>query len=132
MLNRSSPDSLRASRRPETVGLPARLRRELRTIEAMIHIYCRKKHPYQGKVCPDCQELLHYAACRLEHCPFGSNKPTCARCPIHCYRPAMREKIRQVMRLAGPWMLLYHPYLCMRHYLDEWLIAPPERPRREA
>lgn len=128
----SDSDSSRVARQGEPFDRPARLRRELRTIEAMIGIYCRKTHLYRGGLCPDCQELFAYAVRRLDRCPFGSNKPTCARCPIHCYRPSMGGRIRQVMRFAGPWMLVYHPYLCIRHYLDEWFIAPPERPQREA
>ncbi len=128
----SPSDSRCVTAQQEPSDRPARLRRELRTIEAMIRIYCRKAHPHRGGLCSDCQELLEYAVCRLDRCPFGSNKPTCARCPIHCYRPAMRERIRRVMRFAGPWMLVYHPYLCVRHYLDEWFITPPRRPRREA
>ena len=29
-------------------------------------------------------------------CPYGPAKPTCARCPIHCYKPAPRETARVV------------------------------------
>jgi hypothetical protein len=109
---------------------PARLRREMRTIAAMIRLYCKKNHPHQGGMCRECQALLDYAANRLERCPFRGNKPTCARCPIHCYQPERRAQIRQVMRFAGPWMAIYHPYLMLRHYLDEWFIPPPSRPKQ--
>ena len=61
---------------------------------------------------------------RLEKCPFGSEKPTCATCPIHCYRPSMRERMRDVMRESGPWMLWHHPILTIRHMLDERRPAP--------
>ncbi|MGB9688627.1 nitrous oxide-stimulated promoter family protein [Thermogutta sp.] len=106
-----------------------RIERERRTIEAMIRIFCRKKHG-QRTLCRECQELFAYAVCRLDKCPFGENKTTCARCPVHCYKPDMRERVRQVMRFSGPWMLLYHPYLTLRHYLDEWFIEPQPLQRR--
>lgn len=107
-----------------------RLRREMQTIAAMIRTYCKKNHPNRGGLCPECQALLDYAAYRLDRCPFKAKKPTCARCPVHCYQPERRRQIRQVMRFAGPWMALYHPYLTIRHYLDEWLIPPPSRPKQ--
>jgi len=51
--------------------------------------------------------------------PFlAPHKPTCARCPVHCYRPAMRTEVQQVMRYAGPRMLWRHPWLALRHECD--------------
>lgn len=55
---------------------------------------------------------------RLERCPFQEGKTTCARCPIHCYKPEERNLIRSVMRFAGPRMLYRHPWLAFRHMLD--------------
>ena len=69
-------------------------------------------------LCPQCQELLTYAHQRLERCKFGNDKPSCTRCPVHCYKPAMRQQIRQVMRYSGPRMLLHNPVLAIRHLWD--------------
>ena len=69
-------------------------------------------------LCPQCQALLDYAHKRLEHCKFGEDKPSCTRCPVHCYKPAMREQIRQVMRYSGPRMLLHDPIMAIRHLWD--------------
>lgn len=85
---------------------------------AMLSIYCRKRHGQGDTLCDACRELLDYARCRLDRCPFGEAKPTCAGCPIHCYKPSMRERVREVMRFAGPRMLLRHPVLAVRHLLD--------------
>jgi hypothetical protein len=75
-----------------------RMTREARTLEAMIGIYCRDHHGTQGEVlCADCADLLSYAGLRLQKCPFQENKTTCAKCPVHCYKPARREQIRVVM-----------------------------------
>jgi hypothetical protein len=85
---------------------------------AMMRIYCRDHHDASGLLCPDCEALLHYATLRLEHCVFQEHKPTCAHCPVHCYRAANRELVKQVMRYAGPRMLWRHPILALRHLLD--------------
>lgn len=66
-------------------------------------------------LCGDCRELLEYSLARLEHCKFGNAKTKCHKCPVHCYRPDMREKIRIVMRFSGPRMLLYHPLEALRY-----------------
>ncbi len=71
-----------------------------------------------ARLCPDCAALLGYASGRIDACRFGEQKPTCARCPVHCFRAAERETIRTVMRYAGPRMVLRHPYLAVRHLLD--------------
>ncbi len=95
-----------------------RLDRERRTIGVMIQIYCQHHHNPAAGLCPECQQLAAYAMQRLEKCPFGAGKPTCAKCPIHCYKPAMRQQVRQVMRFSGPRMLLRHPILAVLHTLD--------------
>jgi predicted amidophosphoribosyltransferase len=97
----------------------ARIDRERRTVEAMIHLYCRKVHSRGDGLCAACQSLLEYAGARLLRCPFQEGKPVCVNCPVHCYRPDMRERIRKVMRYAGPRMLLRHPWLALRHLWDE-------------
>ncbi|WP_420213628.1 nitrous oxide-stimulated promoter family protein, partial [Klebsiella pneumoniae] len=42
----------------------------------------------------------------------------CKQCPVHCYQPAKREEMKQIMRWAGPRMLWRHPILTIRHLLD--------------
>ncbi len=97
---------------------PKRIAREQATVTAMIRIFCRSRHAWRGELCLECAELQAYAMSRLARCPFGQNKPTCANCPIHCYKPQLRERIRDVMRYAGPRMLWRHPILAIRHLLD--------------
>ena len=60
-------------------------------------------------------ELQYYAIARIEHCPHMGTKTFCSACPSHCYRPAMREKIREVMRWSGPRMIRYRPITAVRH-----------------
>jgi len=103
--------------------------REEKTVAAMTRIYCRNQHGTKEGLCADCDALLAYARARLERCPYQERKSTCAKCPIHCYKPEMREKIRGVMRYAGPRMLLRHPLLAVLHLRDGLKKAPPA-PRR--
>ncbi len=106
---------------------PARIAREKKTVGLMIALWCRAKHDTRGKLCEECEALRRYAFQRLDRCPFGPKKTTCAQCPIHCYKPDMREKIRQVMRFAGPRMLWHHPVLALWHLWDEWRSKRAER-----
>ena len=108
--------------------LPSRLDRERRTVRAMVALFCRVRGHAPG-LCEGCAELSAYADERLEKCPFGVAKPTCVNCPIHCYRPSMRERMKEVMRVSGPRMLVRHPILAVRHMLDGRRPAPP-RPAR--
>jgi hypothetical protein len=71
-----------------------------------------------GGTCGRCTSFLAYADARLDHCPYGEEKPTCANCPIHCYKREPREFAREVMRYAGPRMLLRHPVLAVLHLVD--------------
>jgi hypothetical protein len=95
-----------------------RMVREQETVEAMIGIYCRGTHGTRAGLCGECEALRNYARQRLQKCPFQEGKTTCAKCPVHCYRPEMREKIRVVMRYAGPRMLYRHPVMAIQHVLD--------------
>lgn len=96
----------------------SRIRREKKTVELMIRLYCRKKEKNKS-LCPACAGLLQYACSRLDHCPWGERKTTCKHCVIHCYAPEMRERMREVMRFAGPRMLFYHPFAALRHLFSK-------------
>jgi hypothetical protein len=110
----------------KTVSFPSkRLNREWGTMEAMIKIHCRDHHGATASLCAECQQLLDYALVRLERCRFGAEKPTCAKCPVHCYQRARREQVKIVMHYAGPRMLWEHPVMSLRHWLDGFRTAPP-------
>ena len=93
-----------------------RITQEKATVELMIRLYCSRKEG-NATLCPACCELLSYAHNRLDRCRFGPDKPTCRKCPVHCYHKDMRERIRTVMRWAGPRMMVYHPVAAIRHML---------------
>jgi predicted amidophosphoribosyltransferase len=95
-----------------------RMARECQTIQVMLALYCREQHVSAEGLCPECKDLEAYALARLERCPFQEGKTTCARCPVHCYQPEQRERIRTVMRYAGPRMLSHAPWLAIWHLWD--------------
>lgn len=92
--------------------------REKRMVSQMIALYCRKKHHTRGDLCPQCAALDAYAKMRADKCPFMETKTFCSNCRIHCYKPDMRAKIREVMRFAGPRMILHHPVAAIRHVVE--------------
>lgn len=99
------------------MDIQAKREREKEVVSLMISLYCRKNHGSKT-LCPACAELERYARTRSDRCPFMETKTFCANCKVHCYKPEMREKIREVMRFSGPRMLLYHPVMAIRHGIE--------------
>lgn len=87
-------------------------------VSQMIGLYCRKNHKTKKGLCSDCAELDKYARLRSDKCPFMETKTFCSNCKVHCYKPEMREKIRAVMRFAGPRMIFHHPVAAIRHVIE--------------
>lgn len=96
----------------------SRIELEKKILCRMIFIYCKgNKH---GEVpCSQCKELLDYANQRLSLCKFGENKTFCSRCTVHCFKPEMREVVRNVMKYSGPRILFYNPIMTMKHFLQK-------------
>ena len=87
----------------------------------MIKKYCHGKHGTKGEeLCEECRALTEYALFRLEKCPFK----------IHCYKPDMRERIKDVMKWAGPRMIFTHPIFAMKHVFQ--MISYKRKLRKEA
>lgn len=107
-----------------------RLLREQKTVDIMIALYCRDHHQFPDGLCVDCQALKEYSHLRLQKCPYQEKKTTCANCPTHCYQKSMREKIRVIMRYAGPRMLRHHPGLAILHLLDGFRKPVPLKKNR--
>ena len=104
-----------------------RMQREAATVEVMIRHYCRIHHQNNNALCEECSKLLRYSNHRLANCPFQEGKTTCGKCQVHCYKPAMREKIREVMRTIGPRMLVTNPIMSLRHAIDGLRKKPVKR-----
>lgn len=100
---------------------------EKKMVSQMIVLYCKKQHKGKtypggsnaktGILCKECEALDRYARERSEKCPFMETKTFCSNCKVHCYKPEMREKIREVMRFSGPRMIFSHPIAAMHHVI---------------
>lgn len=96
------------------------VRKDTRLLGDFTQIYCNGNHQDEEKkplasegvdlgvygrkvpvVCDECAELLVYSEKRRAFCPKDP-KPFCNYCDTHCYKPDMREYMREVMRYAGP------------------------------
>lgn len=100
------------------------MRKDIRVLASFIDLYCDDKHPGRkrekvsagGRVgfhandlclqlCVECGRLFLYAASKRIICPFDP-KPSCKKCPAHCYNQSFRARIRGVMRYSGMRMIL--------------------------
>lgn len=96
--------------------------KDLKVLGLFTAVYCRRHHGgdksalcagdleagrlglVKYRYCAECQEFLAYAIARRLRCPLQP-KPTCKACPVHCYRPGHRERVREIMRFAGPYLI---------------------------
>ncbi|MGB5732985.1 MAG: nitrous oxide-stimulated promoter family protein [Thiohalocapsa sp.] len=99
-----------------------RIRREKRTIDAMLDVYCHDHHGDlhgTAELCDECARLRRYARQRLDNCVFGEAKMPCNCCAVHCYSAKMRGLIVDVMRYSGPRMMFRYPVLSFLHLFDK-------------
>lgn len=97
----------------------SRIEYEKRVVRTMIGIFCRAHHGSRSGVCKECEELASYYERRVERCPLGANKRSCKICEIHCSERLHQDRIREVMRYAGPRMIFRHPLMALRHLYYE-------------
>lgn len=102
----------------QTVNRPPLTRKErkdLKVLALFTSVYCTAHHDQQTplhelpaelgslahyRCCEQCQQFLRYAIERRLRCPLQP-KPACKQCPVHCYRPGHRERVREIMRYSG-------------------------------
>ena len=96
-----------------------RIQDEKKTVKVMIAMYCNSHHNTNRKdLCEDCNNLTDYAISHIDSCIFEINKPTCEKCPVHCYEKEQRDEIKKIMRYSGPRMLFRHPILTIKHLIN--------------
>ncbi len=98
--------------------------RDIKVLAGFIYIFCRERHRAEAKgtfsvkddrlhralggrelvLCQDCQKLLNHGISKLLLCPYNP-KPRCKKCETHCYAPGYRDKVRQVMRFSGLYLI---------------------------
>jgi len=110
--------------------------KDIRVMRNFIAIFCRENHQVEKKdvfpvedarlrqslgdeelvLCQDCSRLLNHGIAKLLLCPYDP-KPMCKKCATHCYAPGYREKMRQVMRFSGKYMIKHGRLDLLFHYL---------------
>src|SRR3972149_10681953 len=110
---------------PKLLGkLNDKKEKELMVLADFVSIFCREnhrdetrsgflvrdarlRHIWDGKnpvLYGDCQKLLDHGIAKLLLCPYDP-KPRCKKCETHCYAPGYRERIREVMRFSGLYLV---------------------------
>jgi hypothetical protein len=90
-------------------------------LKIFVSIYCKKHHLengveiYKCNLCKDCYELLNYAYNKLSNCPLDP-KPMCKKCHIHCYSKQNREKIKEIMKFSGIYLIKHGRLDLLFHY----------------
>jgi hypothetical protein len=107
-------------------------KRDISTLARFVTLYCRSHHeertPFEFKapglenlfkkpfeLCAECAKLLKYGLTMRLLCP-QEPKPMCKKCPDPCYRPEYRDKIREVMRFSGIYLVKRGRVDLMYHY----------------
>lgn len=122
-----------AKGKEQTGGLTAKEIKDLRVLAQFTSVYCRvhhreKKAPLEDPrpelaalrlekypLCAECRDFLAYAIERRVRCPLDP-KPVCKHCPVHCYKPGHREKVREIMRFSGKYLILRGRLDLLWHY----------------
>jgi hypothetical protein len=100
-------------------------RKEIKDLKVLLQftaVYCRANHAGSKQVisteepeihrlplarfpaCNECREFLLYAFERRLRCPL-QDKPACKHCQVHCFKPGHREKVREIMRFSGQYLI---------------------------
>ena len=110
--------------------------KELRVLGDFISIFCRENHRTEIKevfstknarlhlvldnkklvLCQNCRKLMNHGIAKLLLCPYDP-KPMCKKCKTHCYTPGYRERIGEVMRFSGLYLIKRGRLDLMIHYL---------------
>ena len=98
-----------------------------------VAVYCRENHPGEKDpfsfklfdikevkkeeipLCRNCTRLLAYGLTMRMKCPHDP-KPMCKNCETQCYRGEYKEKIREIMKFSGIYMIKHGRVDLLYHY----------------
>lgn len=107
---------------------------DIGTLMKFVEIFCRENHKgekaafsfklYDLKeiakrdlsLCPDCSKLLTYGLTMRLKCPHDP-KPMCKKCETQCYKGDYKEKIKEIMKFSGMYMVKHGRVDLLYHYL---------------
>jgi len=116
------------------VGISDKEKDDIRTLMKFISIFCGENHkgekaPFSFKLfdikeidkkdvslCPECSRLLTYGLTMRVKCPRDP-KPMCKKCDTPCYRGDYKDKIREVMKFSGMYLVKHGRVDLLYHYL---------------
>ena len=116
--------------------LDSKKAKDLKVLADFMSIFCRENHRAEVRdafpikddrllqtlaskgllLCQDCQKLLNHGIAKLLLCPYNP-KPRCKKCVTHCYAPGYRERIREIMRFSGLYLIKHGRLDMIVHYL---------------
>ncbi len=116
--------------------LDGKKQKDIKVLSDFVSIFCRENHRAEAKdtfiikndrlrdilgdqdlvLCPDCRKLLSHGIAKLSLCPYDP-KPMCKKCETPCYAPGYRERIREVMKFSGLYLVKHGRLDLMIHYL---------------
>lgn len=115
--------------------IDARKEKDIRVLTGFVDIYCREKHQGFEKgtfnpgelglpdgvatspdLCADCDKLLKHGIAKLLMCEQDP-KPMCKKCQTQCYAAGYREKMREVMRFSGLYLIRHGRVDLIFHYM---------------
>ncbi len=111
-----------------------RERSDIRTLLRFVHIYRRERHDtekepfsFRGfdagtlrlsphRLCPECTRLMKYALTMRLKCPHDP-KPMCKKCESPCYHGDYGQRIREIMKFSGLYLIRHGRLDMIYHYL---------------
>jgi hypothetical protein len=115
-------------------GISDREKDDIRMLMKFVSIFCRENHevekaPFSFKLfdvkeidkkevtlCPECSRLLTYGLTMRVKCPHDP-KPMCKKCETQCYKGDYKERIREVMKFSGIYLVKHGRLDMLYHYL---------------
>jgi hypothetical protein len=106
---------------------------DIRILIRFVAIYCRERHegpkdPFSLKqlditqiekkkvlLCRECKRLLAYGIGMRLACPHDP-KPMCKKCESQCYKGEYKDKIREIMKFSGMYLVKHGRVDLLYHY----------------
>ena len=124
------------NRMPEKIdALDGKKVKDVRVLSSFVFIFCRENHRAEAKdtftvkdvrlrrhldgrdlaLCRDCRRLLSHGIAKLLLCPYDP-KPMCKKCETQCYAPGYRQRVREVMKFSGLYLVKHGRLDLLVHY----------------
>ena len=129
------PSYIEEEKGKDPMVLSQKEKRDIHILIRFVHIFCQEKHREDFKksfslpfeeiaglmekgvhLCESCSELLSYGMRKRFRCPHNP-KPMCKKCDTQCYNRKYRQKVREVMKFSGPYLIRRGRLDLLYHYL---------------